>query len=263
MELEQDDKKNIEDKDTRVTNYLRLNQSDNAILKNININESEANPTKTNEYITKGRKTLFNPSILNMESPKKENPSRSKRITLIRKSINNEIQNDPQGNKLNNELNFNIDVLSNLTFGDPSGHSSKIINDELLNMDQTINDNSRYKFLVKKIAMRLKKRVKLPKCKIFKFHYPYRKLILRISNGIKKTAKKLNFWEKWENKIENNANSSKTMEQGRNSSKRNIKIRLSGMKKNDSKDSLKINISLIKKSIENKNESNNEKNILF
>ena len=263
MELEQEEIKNLEDKDTGLVNYLRLNQSDNSILKNININESEANPTKANEYITKGRKTLFNPSILNMESPKKENPSRSKRITLIRKSINNEIQNDPQGNKLNNELNFNIDVLSNLTFGDPSGHSSKIINDELLNMDQTINDNSRYKFLVKKIAMRLKKRVKLPKCKIFKFHYPYRKLILRISNGIKKTAKKLNFWEKWENKIENNANSSKTMEQGRNSSKRNIKIRLSGMKKNDSKDSLKINISLIKKSIENKNQSNNEKNILF
>ena len=263
MELEQDDKKNIEDKDTRLTNYLRLNQSDKAILKNININESEANPTKANEYITKGRKTLFNPSILNMESPKKENPSRSKRITLIKKSKNIEIQNDLQGDHLNNELNFNIDALSNLTFGDPSENSSKILKDELLNMDQPSSDNSRYKFLVKKIAMRLKKRVKLPKCKIFKFHYPYRKLILRISNGIKKTAKKLNFWENWENKIENKANPSKTVEQGTNSSKKSIKIRLSGMKNNDSKNSFKINISLIKKSIENKNQSNNEKNIIF
>ena len=261
MEFEQDEKKNLEDKDTRLTNYLRLNQSDNSILKNININESEANPTKANEYITKGRKTLFNPSILNMESPKKENPNRSKRITLIKKTKNNEIQKDPQGN--NNELNFNIDVISNLTFGDPSGNSSKILNDELLNMEYSSRDNSRYKFLVKKIAMRLKKRVKLPKCKIFKFHYPYRKLILRISNGIKKTAKRLNFWEKWENKIENNANPNKTVEQGRISSKKNIKIRLSGMKNNNSKDSIKINISLIKKSIGNKNESNNEKNILF
>ena len=233
MELEHDKINNLENKDTSITNYLRLNQSDNPIVKNMNINESEANPTKANECITKGRKTLFNPSILNMESPKKENPSRSKRITLIKKSINNGIQNGSKGN----EINFNIDVLSNLTFGDQSGNSSKIINDELLNMNHSSNDNSRYKFLVKKIAMRLKKRVKLPKCKIFKFHYPYRKLIFRISNGIKKTAKRLNFWEKWEHKNDNNTNLSKTMEQGRNSSKRNIQIRLSGMKKKDSKDS--------------------------
>ena len=263
MELEQDDKKNLEDKDTRLTNYLRLNQSDHAILKNININESETNPTKANEYITKGRKTLFNPSILNMGSPKKDNQNRNKRITLIKKSKNIEIQNDLQGNQLNNDLNFNIDVLSNLTFGDPSEPSSKILNDELLNMDQSSSDNSRYKFLVKKIAMRLKKRVKLPKCKIFKFHDPYRKLILRISNGIKKTAKNLNFLENWENKNENNANLSKTVEQGTNSSKKSIKIRLSGMKNKDSKNSFKINISLTKKSKENKNQSNNEKNILF
>lgn len=259
MELEHDKINNLENKDTSITNYLRLNQSDNPIVKNMNINESEANPTKANEYITKGRKTLFNPSILNMESPKKENPSRSKRITLIKKSINNGIQNGSKGN----EINFNIDVLSNLTFGDQSGNSSKIINDELLNMNHSSNDNSRYKFLVKKIAMRLKKRVKLPKCKIFKFHYPYRKLIFRISNGIKRTAKRLNFWEKWEHKNEINTNSTKIIEQGRNSSKRNIQIRLSGIKKKDSKDSLKINISLIKKSIENKNQSTNEKNILF
>lgn len=259
MESKQD--QNLDSKNARMANFLRLNQSEHVVLKNININESEENPTKANEYITKGRKTLFNPSILNMESPRKQNPSRSKRITLIKSSKNNEIQNDSKGNKFNNELNFNIDVLSNLTFGDPSGNSSKIINEELLNMDYQSRDNSRYKILIKKIAMRLKKRVKLPKCKIFKFHYPYRKLIFRIANGIKKTAKKLNFWEKWENK--NHTNSLKSMDQGRKISKSNIVIRLSGMKNKDSKDNLKINLSLIKKIIENKNQSNNDKSILF
>ena len=36
--------------------------------------ESNTNSSTTYEYITKGRKTLYNSSLLNLESPKKENP---------------------------------------------------------------------------------------------------------------------------------------------------------------------------------------------
>ena len=68
------------------------------------------------------------------------------------------------------------------------------------NINQNINNIS-YKLLIKRIALQLKKRVKLPKCKIFKFHLAYRLLILRIAKQLKNTAKKLNFWEKWENNI--------------------------------------------------------------
>lgn len=62
-------------------------------------------------------------------------------------------------------------------------------------------DNPKYKFIIKKIAKKLGKRVNFPKCKLFKIYLAYRTLILRIAKGIKKTAKKLNFWEKWENSI--------------------------------------------------------------
>ena len=62
-------------------------------------------------------------------------------------------------------------------------------------------DNQKYIITIKKIAKILKHRVKFPKCKIFKFYLSYRTLILRIADGIKKTAKIFNFWEKWENNI--------------------------------------------------------------
>ena len=59
-------------------------------------------------------------------------------------------------------------------------------------------NNEKYRLIIKKTAKKLKKRVKFPKCKIFKFYLSYRTLILRIAKGIKQTAKKFNFWEKWE-----------------------------------------------------------------
>ena len=68
------------------------------------------------------------------------------------------------------------------------------------NLPLLINNNS-YKLLVKKIALQLKKRTKLPKCKIFKFYSSYRLLILRIAKQLKSTAKRFNFWEKKENEI--------------------------------------------------------------
>ena len=147
-----------------------------------------------------------------------------------------------------NKINYIRDEISDF----PSRH----------NMNYPSNNNSRYKFLIKEIAKKLKKRVKLPKCKIFKFHNRYRELILRISNGIKETSKKLNFWEKWEHKNESNnmnkiqkidTSSFQILKQGNSNTRRKkVSLKIS-----------KINMSLIKKSYENKKQSNNEKNILF
>ena len=63
--------------------------------------------------------------------------------------------------------------------------------------------DEKYQKIIKKIAKKLKKRTCLPKCKIFKIFLSYRILILRIAKGLKKTAKNLNFWEKWENRRKN------------------------------------------------------------
>lgn len=62
------------------------------------------------------------------------------------------------------------------------------------------NKNTGYYLLIKRIALQLKQRVRLPTCKIIKIYQPYRTLIMRIAMQIKKTAKSLNFWAKWENK---------------------------------------------------------------
>lgn len=118
-------------------------------------------------------------------------------------------------------------------------------------------NNQKYHFLIKKIAKKLKKRIKFPKCKIFKFYESYRILILRIAKGIKKTAKKLNFWEKWENSIteqdinqiqEIASTACKIIEEGiRKKSKDKKKISSSDR---DNKKNIKIGLSLFKKSNE-------------
>ena len=105
--------------------------------------DSNTLSSTTYEYVTKQRKTLYNSSLLNLESPKKQNP-----------------------NKRN---------------------------------DQVENKNSNYKILIKRIAEQLRRRVRLPTCKIIKIYQPYRTLIMRIANGIKKTAKNYNFGKRWEN----------------------------------------------------------------
>jgi len=64
-----------------------------------------------------------------------------------------------------------------------------------------LTNNNSYKLLIKKIAYQLKRRTKLPKCKIFKFYSSYRTLILRIAKQLKSTANRFNFWEKKENEI--------------------------------------------------------------
>jgi len=102
------------------------------------------------DYVTKKRDNLYNTSLVNLQSPKKQNPN--KRIELVKKEI-------------------------------------KIEN----------NNNSKYQLLIKKIAAQLRHRVRLPTSKIIKVYEPYRTLIMRIANGIKKTAKNFNYWNKWEN----------------------------------------------------------------
>ena len=110
--------------------------------------ESNTNSSTTYEYVTKGRKTLYNSSLLNLESPKKENPFLKK------------IKKEKKENK---------------------------------------RDDSNYKLLIKRIAKQLKKRVNFPKCKIITVYQPYRVLIMRIAQGIKNTAKNMNYWNKWQN----------------------------------------------------------------
>ena len=122
------------------------------------------------------------------------------------------------------------------------------------NINNLYKDNPKYKFIIKKIAKKLRKRVNFPKCKLFKIYLEYRSLILRIAQGIKKTAKKLNFWEKWENSItEQEVNQIQEIaftackiiqEKGKkkfylsernNKNKKNIKIGLSLFKKPENK----------------------------
>jgi hypothetical protein len=48
----------------------------------------------------------------------------------------------------------------------------------------------KYKLLVKRIAMQLKRRIKFPTCKIIKIYQPYRNLIKKIANELNKSRRK-------------------------------------------------------------------------
>ena len=133
--------------------------------------ESNTYSSTTYEYVTKGRKTLYDSSLLNLQSPKKQNPSRSKRIELLKIPPNKNSKN-----KTNIEQkNYNINLI--------------------------YNNNITYKPLIKKIAIKLKRRVNFPTAKIIKIYQPYRTLILRIAKGIKNTAKSFNLWNIYEKNI--------------------------------------------------------------
>ena len=64
-----------------------------------------------------------------------------------------------------------------------------------------IDEHSSYILLIKRIAKQLGQRIRLPTCKIIKVYQPYRTLIMRIAEGIKKSAKNLNYWNKCRNEI--------------------------------------------------------------
>ena len=123
----------------------------------------------------------------------------------------------------------------------------------LTKINNNNNNNNSYKLLIKKIAYQLKKRTKLPKCKIFKFYLSYRILIMRIAKRLKSTAKKLNFWDKNDtemtlqevDQIQEIASTACKLIQ--NQGKKNLKkknIASSGRKK---KKSPKVKMSLLKK----------------
>ena len=160
------------------SNNLAQNTPDINQKGNIPSKESNTNSSINYEYVTKKRENLYNPSTLNLGSPRKENPNR-----------------------------------------------------------KSDNKNLSYNLLIKKIAEQLKKRVRLPTCKVIKIYQPYRTLIMRIASGIKKTAKTYNFWNKWE----------KERTQGGKTSKGNNKFGMSIIKKEE-----KINSKAI---------SNNDENI--
>ena len=168
------------DNQTDITNNIQNNYLTNEIADNNNIGTNIPHSLPLNssnyEYVTKGRKTLYNSTHLNLESPKKQNPSRSKRLSLLNK-----------GNKDNNMYNKNIELFS---FGKELFNSNKKLRKK--NNEQSKSLNLNYKLLIKRIAAQLRKRVKLPTCKIIKVYQPYRELILRIARGIKKTSKKYN-----------------------------------------------------------------------
>jgi len=141
------------------------------------------------------------------------------------------------------------------------------------------NNNSSYKLLIKKIAYQLKKRTKLPKCKIFKFYLSYRLLIMRIAKRLLSTAKKFNFWDKNDtemtlqdvDEIQEIASTACKLiqKQGKKNPKKKNNNASSGRKK---KKSPKIKLSLLKKSEEekinlmkknNKNKNNDKNTILL
>jgi hypothetical protein len=83
-------------------------------------------------------------------------------------------------------MNFtNTELFS---FGKPNINSSK----KLKRRKNDASNNIKYKQLIKRISSQLKKRVKLPTCKIIKIYKSYRELIFRIAEGIKRTSKNIN-----------------------------------------------------------------------
>ena len=260
----------LQNRDTRRVDNSKSNNNIN------NTDKSKPFPKNNNEYETKGRKTTYNPSMIHLQSPKKQKQNRNKRYTIFGSSAKRELEEyEKEIKNTKNSIDFNTEFITNITFGEPSGHSGKIFED-IINENTSFN-NDKYRMLIKKIAKNLKKRVKLPKCKIFKFYDSYRKLILRIANGIKKTAKQLNFWEKWENNItekdifeiqEIAQTSCKIIQkQNNNKSKKEIKNNFTSSKK---KPKISLSLSKFTKNTEkeelNKNEEKNgiiDKNIDF
>ena len=156
--------------DININSSNNCNQEKDKIISNISNDLTSINP----QFITKGRKTVINSSNINLQSPKKENPSISQRMSLLRKN-----DRDIKMNYMNTEL---------FSFGKPAINSSKKLNIRKNNE----NKNLKYKNLIKRISSQLKKRVKLPSCKIIKIYQPYRDLIFRIAEGIRRTSKTFN-----------------------------------------------------------------------
>ena len=193
----------------------------------------------------------------------------SKRIIITKSNINNKgtlnILTYPKNNLNESEI---ISTKFNNT------REMKIININPINKKIALNiskkkenhrNNIKYKMLIKKIANKLKRRVKFPKCKIIKIYLKYRLSIIKIGNKLKKTAKHINFWDKYLSNItekeisqiqEIASTACKIIQEG--GQKKINKKKLSSSYKKNSKNikKRKINLSILEKS--NKRELNKD-----
>ena len=125
----------------------------------------------------------------------------SKRIIITKSNINNKgtlnILTYPKNNLIGSEI---ISTKFNNTTREMKIININPINKKIVNISkkkENHRNNIKYKMLIKKIANKLKKRVKFPKCKIIKIYLKYRLSIIKIGNKLKKTAKHINFWDKY------------------------------------------------------------------
>ena len=168
-------------------------------------------------------------------------------------------QSYPETNKSNN-IKINFIKITNSKTKINQGQNLVKKNNNLYTL------NNSYKLLIKKIANQLKKRTKLPECKIIKIYLSYRLLILRIAKRLISTAKRYNFWEKKENEItlkdveEYQEIASTAIKLIQKKSNKNQKKKNAGVPgRQNNKKSPKFNMSLMKKSEEEKfNKKNND-----
>ena len=132
----------------QINSSKNYNQEKDKIISNISNNLNSINP----QFITKGRKTVINSSSINLLSPKKENPTISQRMSLLR--------------KYDKDIKMNFTNIELFSFGKPNINSSK----KLKKRKNDESNNIKYKQLIKRISSQLKKRVKLPSCKIIKIY---------------------------------------------------------------------------------------------
>ena len=195
----------------------------------------------------------------------------SKRIIITRSNINNKGTlniitypknnlNESESTKFNNEREKKIININ---------PNYKKITLNISKKKENNRNNIKYKMLIKKIANILKKRIKFPKCKIFKFYLKYRQSVIKIANKLKKTAKHINFWDKYLanitekeiNQIQEIASTAcKIIEAG--GQKKVNKKKLSSSNKKSRKN-IKVNVSILErnneKELHNKNDNDNNK----
>ena len=170
--------------------------------------------------------------------------------------------------KIKTKRNLNLSESIQTKFKNPFSEEKKRINifsnDNKIVLYKDKNNNKinelNYKTVIKKIAHKLKKRVKFPKCKIFKFYMKNKLLILRIAQRIKKSSKKTNILEKWE-KIKNDkineidSSNSKLIQEDR---KKKLKEKIFNSFEDKN---IEINLSLFTKNEKNEIINNHESEI--
>ena len=168
-------------------------------------------------------------------------------ILLISNNNLNVLESIPTNNK--EHLIKKREVINKFP-NDKKIELNKVVKEE--ENDNNYRNNQEYKTAIKRIANTLKKRVKLPKCKLFKFYIAYRLLILKIVKGIKNNTKKLNFLEKLENnKTEQEINQIQKIDSNTFLEERKKMISKEIISYSDRKKNIKINLTLFTKNKKN------------